>query len=95
MKFSSLTRKCIWKLELTHDMKRGREERKRELKCIILPSICLSVIIRKSLYQKQSCKMPRGWNFIVPINVLVSFYKAGLVEVSDLSSIPGLDSVVQ
>lgn len=47
-------------------MKKGREEKKQELKCIILPSICLSVIIRKSLSQKLSCKLPRGCDFIVP-----------------------------
>lgn len=66
MKFSALTRKCIWKLELMHDTKKGREEKKQEPKCIILPSICLSVIIRKGLYQNLSCKLLRGWDFIVP-----------------------------
>lgn len=29
------------------------------------------------------------------LNVLAGFYKAGLVEVSDTSSIPGLDSLVK
>lgn len=41
-------------------MKKEREEKKQETKCIILPSICLSVIIRKGRYQNRSCKLPRN-----------------------------------